>query len=398
METWVEKELTRLAAVMAGTLPPNEEDKEEKEDAEEMVATTTTETCTPPSRDFYLTSLDEDLRSGMTHQLWGVANALIIAHFTDRDACIAGFHPDYDSPLSLPISAALDVDATNARLAAIGLHAMLVDPRAPGSPAPPPGSGGWLASRHPCPMCSRSGGGDMWVEKSPPELRFALMVEALARDDPPGAVDLGSTFIYPLGYYYSAHPVLQRLAAAVVSALQPSERVKAEARRCAESAGLAEGRRYVAIHLRLEDDWARHRVTFERSPDRGKTTEEWSRAAYAEFEAGLRALLEMKGDGFVCYVSTGLGKYPNANDGMLRRLREAFPPGVVLAATERGRWEDAFPALGKGGGRELQALVDYTLCRGAEGFVAAKGSSFSCNVALVMHEAGRVVVFDPFCW
>lgn len=414
--------------------------------------------------------------SGFTQQLWSIANALMIAHEAKRNVAVkGGFYPDVSAPsVSVSLDHVFDIGAINANLAKLGLDCRLdVSSSSTWVEAT---SGSSAHANGVLVVKSRFYNPMHWFTRHSPDTRFNVLANSLVGESGRQCkatqesgttlvIDLGEMFLNPLMWYYEAAPtmvkerlfqvigalsvpnplLIQPVLLAKKQALlgccccswnqaqQLGEQQRARLGGRVESVAPPVGGKgqYMAVHLRLEQDWVHYRTS--RADGHlpisyvGQSHQQYTQQVFPRYIAAIQRLLDRQGsmqandkanDAITTiYVATSLHKWkpvihdPTArgssvvvagddpNKGLVSLLQQASftrpvrfvvsspcPPLLPLIV------EADHQPLPQ---REVEAFIDWLICKEAQlGFVGSSGSSFSNNIALAKGCAWTELVSD----
>ena len=319
-------------------------------------------------RPLYLTDLNPQTHYGLNHELYCIVDALMIGHFTGRDIMTTGFYPDYNGPVTIPLSDVLDLEETNRKLREMGILSKLHD-FAPLET--------WTDSQYINPVFRPE------FLKLPGNRRFTEMISALlnekAAKEP--RVNLWTTFVWPFMTPFDYDPLLTKISVQIFCCLTLSEKMEQGVKtRLARTIGSDQS--YYVCHLRLEDDWVNHLSTVLENPHRGNSFEDISRSIFQEIVTYIENECQDK----KIFIATGLGKSEQRNNFYLDKLQEMFPDRLFIDRKTYQNWGEIYPGVKFG--RELEGLIDYTICQRAEKLILAWYSSFSVSLKYFCAEKG----------
>lgn len=132
------------------------------------------------------------------------------------------------------------------------------------------------------------------------------------------------------------------------------------------------------VHLRLEDDWIKACIV-----SHGGTFEEISDRLIASYNQKMDDVFNPND---TIYIATHLLKSENKNNWIMEEIKKKYPNAVFTIP-----WRDKFPNVTKG--REIDALVDYMICRNAQKFIGLAASTFSLaiNTLLIMDNKVSII-------
>lgn len=121
---------------------------------------------------------------------------------------------------------------------------------------------------------------------------------------------------------------------------------------------------YGSIHFRLEDDMIKSIV----GDDQTKI-KNYSEVIFSRYLIEIKKIFKPND---VIYISTHLCKSNNYNNNKLYELKKLYPKIVFI---ETNLWRKEFPYIDEG--REIDAIIDYLICRDSHSFICFEGSTFS---------------------
>jgi hypothetical protein len=353
---------------------------------------------------YYCVVLNGCVSSGMTHQLWGIVNALIIGHYVGRNVVFPGYHVSYNSKKTIHIHELFDIDHINKFISDStnlgGFKSQIL-------PYPTEGEHRqWVESKYPDALMH-----DEWSKLKPQHRLMTMIARFCEEEHNIQNVKMISFFINPVNYYFGAIPCLYYDSLQMILNMRPCKKIMD----IVDDIKSKIGENYYAVHLRLEDDWIKYITTFKKENDRyGQTFEEASTDMFNRYVKCLEEILsEMKEqDNIKIYIATSLEKYPNKNNNFIDDLCKKFK-GVCMRPSVIP-WQTVFPTtideidngihhLQFGGYennnlndsdkncRDLEAIIDFEMCKGASGFVGLIKSNFS----FAIHEIFSQVLFRP---
>jgi hypothetical protein len=296
-------------------------------------------------KNLYLTHLNKKLHFGLFNQLWGILNALILAHYAKRDLMISGFYPDYNNNYSIDISCILDIEKVNSYLQSIDMTCKIV---------PYDNNIIWRKTQFPDMIF------DLYKYKYERESKLDSFIRMIKFDDVFPNVDLISTFSCPIMCGFIDDERILVLSNKIKQCLIPNEMIlKCINERCPTES-------YNSIHLRLEDDWLKHLRRLDA---------EFSRSV---FDRIVKMIQLHMNDGKKIFISTGLGKSSHMNNFLLDEFVELFPKRIVICYDRARDWKELYSGITEG--REIEAFIDYNICLKSDKFIGASGSTFSLNL------------------
>jgi hypothetical protein len=130
---------------------------------------------------------------------------------------------------------------------------------------------------------------------------------------------------------------------------------------------------YKAIHLRLEDDWVRNIVKNHKIP---------IQKVYQQYLYSIESMMDSSDQ---IFLATHLTKSVNQMDFVVDQLQKQYPYAKLSQS-----WRDAFPEMYSG--REIEAIVDYLVCRDAQTFLGWRHSTFSYSLMKCFEATAKVFV------
>ena len=323
----------------------------------------------------YLTDLNPSTTYGLNHELWCIVDALMIGHATGRNIMVTGFYPDYNSKFKIDLGQVIDLVRTNEMLTREGFSVQLepynVNIR-------------WTKSRYqnPCFRHFDTGG-------AAGKDRFFNMIRALSAETAKN-VDLYTTFVWPLMHPYGYDKDLSDMSTHIFLCLVPSSLIDLCVQQRKKDLGLAveNDDDFLAIHMRLEDDWVTHlTLKYGGTPHFGKTEDEFSREMFDQIKSGIAAAAgdavttqQQQTNGKI-FVATGLGKTSQKNNYLLDELRDVFGGRICVKMEHACEWKDLFLGMENNAtGREIEGFIDFLICLRAKRAILATYSSFSVSL------------------
>jgi len=274
---------------------------------------------------FYHIDLNVNGYHGLINQIYCLANAIIIGHYTGRSINIQSFYPQYNSFKSIPIEQVLDIDRLNLLIASLGLTCRI-------------GTNG--AHFKPTNSLYKN-----WnIEGTPVEVFHKL------RQETRYALNLGNTFFFML--QRSMDSELEVLFRKLVNGIHWSDTIETAVSKVKSHLSLTN---YSAVHLRMEDDIVAHGGNFNAA------------TLAAQYFKNIQETHSSKDS---IFIATNLGKVPNKYNNMLVELEKLYPN--LKTSID---WRKVVSWLPEG--REIDAIIDYQICRGANLCIGYKSSTFS---------------------
>jgi disulfide oxidoreductase YuzD len=256
--------------------------------------------------------------TGLVNQFINLVNGLLLGHLTKRNIYNPNFLPNYNSLSSIPLSEILDIDQLNKLLTNTQI----------------------LMSNN---LYNWS---TVHQDKFAFNTSLESIINILNQDDHP-YVDLGLVF----AIYRTTNELVQ-FQLNIYKNL-PFKSQYYDVLNYCKSNYL--GTKYNAIHLRLEDDWPHYG-----SNDTPEIATEKIVKSY--YDAMSQLFLPID----TIYIATHLIKSKNKNDWVIGEIEKKYPNCVFSIS-----WRDQFPDIPQG--REIDALIDYLICRNAEKFIGMSG-------------------------
>jgi len=294
---------------------------------------------------YYKVHLNPDRTSGLFNQLYSLVNAILLGHYTNRKILLTYFYPEYNTDEEIPIGKIIDLSRLNLIISQLNLSTYVHDVST---------FLGHVKSE--IDTCSKS----CYYN---PTKRSGDLLQILAElsKDQGQILDLGDTFSNTL---FSNMQSCQQLLIKIPfnNCFDPVvNHIKTKL-------GLTQ---YKSIHLRLEDDML-------------KSLSKWSSITGPIIYQGyLSELKLMIRDHEQIFVATHLTKSPNEMNSSFQHLRQIYPSIVMSSG-----WRENFPSFYKG--RDIDALVDYLICRDAESFLGFSYSTFSRVTMLYLENRGKI--------
>lgn len=309
----------------------------------------------------YLTNLNTRQNYGLNHELWCIVDALMIGESTERNIMVTGFYPDYNSKFTIDLNEIIDMGATNKALLSQGFSVQLehFDKRIV-----------WTRTKYQNPVY-------LHFDHIKGKERFLTMVEALKGEDGIENVDLFTSFVWPIPWAFGHDQNLMNTATRMFLCLTPSSFIQDCVKKRKTFLGLQD-ENYVAVHLRLEDDWVTHlTLQYKGTPHFGKTEESFSKEMFDSIVDHLKKMDE--GVDQKIFLATGLGKTLQKNNFLIREMQSSFGPERVRVCQEKAfEWKDKYKEIGDA--REIEGYIDFLLCLNAKRAILATYSSFSVSL------------------
>ena len=275
--------------------------------------------------------------SGLFNQLNNICNSIILAHMTGRDIYDPRFRPQFDVSNTIPLSMIVDISYLHNYLRSMGIDTRIV--------------------------YDRIGEMDILPDRDDVGRLFLPTPIILDRIDTESrSLDIGCAMPDPTRTVEASYILRDMKFCSIYEEVVDY---------CISQIGKS----YSSVHLRLEDDWiviyhgCGH--VFEL-----KTYELWS--MYKHY----MSIMFQPTDKL--YIATHLGKGSNRNTFILDELRSLYPNAITYIS-----WRDRFELPI---GREIDALIDYLICRRSEKFIGTRQSSFSIAVSQMLELDNRKVI------
>ena len=270
--------------------------------------------------------------TGLLNQLINFVNGLIIGHLTNRIIYEPTFLPNYNSLDSISYSEIVDTDHLNILLKTLGLDVSV-------------SMGEHLDKQN-------------WYKPSYYSKFFlnpALnsIVDTLTQDDQP-YIDLGIVF----GFFDTTADLGDKRLR-IYKEMRFRPQYYDVVKYCVST---HLNNKYNVVHLRLEDDWVNYIMTLT-----GETFDNLTKRVVAAYIQGMSQLFSPND---TIYIATHLLKSENKNNPIMYDIKRRYPNAVFSIS-----WRDKFPNIPIG--REIDALVDFLICRGAGRFIGWHQSTFS---------------------
>jgi hypothetical protein len=271
--------------------------------------------------------------TGLFNQFTHLIHAIFIADSLKRNIYAPKFLPDYNSLNSVPFNEIIDIVKLNDLLKAESLKVSIVD-----TLIIPPNK--WNRKYH----------NKVTRPIGPSSLE---QIKELLQDENDPYLDIG------LCYRLATSPNAELK---LFDNLPFNNKILDVVRYCKE---VYLGEHYQVLHLRLEDDWIQEMTqSYPVSPD-------WAaNFLYNKFLEFIRTRFDPK-----CriYIATHLGKGEHQYNFLLKRLKE-----TLHNITDQIHWRTHFPEILPG--REVDALVDYLICKDSDDFVGIWESTFARTI------------------
>lgn len=287
--------------------------------------------------------------TGLLNQIFNLVNGLTLAHLNKRDLCNPTFLPNYNSLDSVCLSKIVDIDHLNNLLQSINFDVMVrIDP-----------------------ILDKNN----WIIPSYHD-RFILVdaleyISDILTQDDQEYIDLGLVF----GIYSSGGKFVSEGRLTIYTDLKFNNEYYKVLDYCV-SKFLSE--KYNVIHLRIEDDWIKYYMncigadTFEECSN--KLINKYFEVMHNTFDSN-----------DVIYVATHLLKSENKNNFIMTEIQRKYPHAVFSIP-----WREHFPNILKG--REIDALIDYLICKRAEKFIGLGASTFSIMLHTILTRQGKTAI------
>jgi hypothetical protein len=322
----------------------------------------------------YLTDLNTRQNYGLNHELWCIADALMLGESVGRNIMVRGFYPDYNSKFKIDLSHVINLDATNKALKDSGFSVQL---------EPFDGSLTWQKTKYQNPVFGH-------FDHVKGKARYEHIIAAL-KPETHDNIDLFTSFVWPLSWPFGDDKELMKKATCMFLCMKPSDFMLSLVKERRELLGIGKGdgpnneNDFLAIHVRLEDDWVTHLTSvYRHTPHFGKTEELFSR----QIKDVIKSMIlktqcsSATGDDTTkrkIFLATGLGKSKHKNNDFLDELVEAFGKDATLMCKQNAcDWKSKFPGIGEA--RELEGYIDFLICLEAKSAILASHSSFSVSL------------------
>ena len=290
---------------------------------------------------YYKIDTDRLGPTGLLNQLIHLINALTLGHLTKRIIYNPTFLPNYNSLSSIPLSEIVDIDQLNKVLAELKLNTQVQ-------------MGNNLDN---CDWSIKYKGIFLFNNA------LESIVNILAKDNDP-YIDLGQLF----AMYNTNHELL--VIRANIHIDMPFKSQYYDILDYCKSKYL--DAKYNAVHLRLEDDW----------PHLGSKCNSPEESTNKIVDSYNNAMSQLFSTYDTIFIATHLLKSKNKNDWVMDEIKKKYPNCVHSIP-----WRDHFPDIPQG--REIDALVDYLICRNAEKFIGIWPSSFSIIIDGIARIKGK---------
>ena len=281
---------------------------------------------------YYKVDLNPFRTSGLVNQMYSLVNAALIGHYTDKHIIVEHFYPDYNKSDTVRLDKIIDLQRFNCLLCKLGLRTSV-------SPSIIPGDigyvNGFVNSKYLNPT------------KETFETKGFIRTLQLLREERGLAINIGDTFSDFI-FQRNEDPQIVDIFVKLITGITFTHPFRQVVDHIKETTPL---KNYKAVHLRLEDDILPH-VGSGRS------------AAYRKHISQHCQPSE------TIYLATHLTKSENRMNGAVDELRSQYPKTVILSD-----WRKDFPNFMKG--RDIDAIIDYMICRDADLFIGWHPSTFS---------------------
>jgi hypothetical protein len=298
-----------------------------------------------------------DLPAGLCNQLWALFNGIIIGHYTQRIIMVTGFGCNYNQSQKVPLGLIIDIKHLNRVIDELKLKTQVVDST---------------------PQLN-------WKTVNFQQIinpiihqpnRHHHLISILQRDIHP-YISLGNLFV-DLDKFYTA-PEFRGYLMELFRKLRFVPEFYQIAETYKKDLGLYDI--YAAVHLRLEDDFIKHFITAHPYYIGKFTVETFSQLVKKCYLAAFqRHLLPTD----KIYVATYLLRSPNINNSFTTELKRLYPNMIFVNDV---KWRHSNPHVLNG--REIDALIDYILCLGANKFIGLDLSTFSISVSYALSDQNK---------
>jgi hypothetical protein len=318
---------------------------------------------------YYLIDLNPNCNYGLNHQLWCIADALIIAHYVNRKVMVRGFYPDYNNRYQIDLSNIINIEETNNNLLKKGFRTSIL---------PFNKNIEWNLSRYPNPVYNDN------FTNIYTDNKFDIMIEKL-KEEKEGYIDLYTCFVWPLMLPYNYRQDYVKEVISIFLCLEPSALIKCCVQKRLQEVGIQNSEKYNAIHLRMEDDWVTHLTSnYKHNFHYGKTFELYTQEMIHQVCEKIQWL-----NGNKLFTATGLKKSENQNNYILDDLNEKFP-SLVYAKNKMCSWKEVFSGVNEA--REIEGYIDFLICLNAEQVIASYYSSFSVSLKYCREYLNRYTI------
>lgn len=262
--------------------------------------------------------------TGLVNQLIALVNGITMGAIYNRDVVVHGFYPNYHSRQIIPLSQVIDLPKLNNLLQERKLE-IKVDDNLPTQKWYFFNIAQYYGSEH--------------------------FLGSIGQHLPPDRdVNMGLSFHFE--FYHSPSPIFKDFFLSLYHTLPYNERYYQLAQKYRQTLNLHD---YNVLHLRLEDDMLKF-LNKGIIPDSISEIQDYM----------IKIIRERFPVDEPLYVATGLGKYPNQCNTIMKTLGEIYPQLKISSLEEI-----------KNEGRELTALVEYLICREGKKFTGHYNSTFS---------------------
>ena len=282
--------------------------------------------------------------AGLFNQLYGLANIIILGHYLHRQVVISGFFPNYDSFQYIPLSKVINVNALNDYIKTKKLNTYVHEHNDSFSKYQ------WTYSL----LCDSN-----TCNKMP----FANLICSMAADTNPYIHCITPMLLTVTIHCKENKPLFDD----IISNIKFSDVIYTMVKSIKQSLNLNS---YVAVHLRLEDDWIHHAShLFKMHPTK------FIQHSTNQYYLHIKNFCDKQTP---IFLSTGLLKHKNLNNHLPQHIQSMYPNTVFLTS------HTPFTEIPQG--REINAIIDYLLCLDADKFIGSQHSSFSLAVDIVFNK------------
>lgn len=301
---------------------------------------------------FYQIDLNPLRTSGLLNQLWSLVNGILIGHYTGKHIVINGFYPDYNQPRTVPIKDLIDIQDLNCLIVKLGLRTHVTTSIEDVT---------WKDSRFINPTkayFSKHG--------------FVDVISFLKSEDDK-YINIGDTFCDNI-FRRNSDIKIQKLFVKLISGLKVTRQVNDIISYIKKSINITSD--YKVVHLRLEDDIIRLR------PYKEMSEREYGNSVYQKYKDTFEKHLDPND---TIFISTHLLKSENMYNYVIGELKLKYPKIVMT-----NDWRSKFSSFHLG--RDIDALIDYTICMEGSSFIGYGFSTFSQAIKFKYDEFNKPVV------
>lgn len=288
---------------------------------------------------------------GLFNQFINVINGLMIGHCSKRQIYNPRFLPDYRSTNWIPLSSVIDIPHLNGMLRSLELNTQIeVDEKLSKIE--------WKVSPN---------RGFLFQTISNSLVQVSSFVEQESHD----FLDIGWVFSLVMEKDQS----IRDIELHIYKNIQFLPEYKTVFNYCLNN---YLNTPYNVVHLRLEDDWINHQIATSSSK---LSFEEHSQIIWEKY---CEAMARMFTPQDKIFIATYLNKTVQRNNHYIDQIRLLYPNAITATP-----WRENFNLPT---GREIDAIIDFMICRNGEKFIGLGGSTFSVLTAQIIHSNGKETI------